>query len=45
MKTLEFIYQDTQIHFAINPLDKDVMINATEMANAYNKRLDVFFEN
>ena len=42
MKTLEFIYQETQIHFLINPLDKNVMINATEMAKPFNKEVDNF---
>ena len=44
MKTIEFIYQETEIHFLINPSDKNVMINATEMAKAFNKRLDVFLK-
>lgn len=38
MKTLEFIYQDTEIHFLVNPLDKNVMVNATEMSKIFNKR-------
>jgi hypothetical protein len=38
MKTLEFIYQETEIHFLVNPLDKNVMVNATEMAKIFNKR-------
>lgn len=42
MKTLEFIYQETQIHFLINPLDKNVMVNATEMAKLFNKQIDNF---
>lgn len=37
MKTLEFIYQETQIHFLLNPTDKNVMVNATEMAKIFNK--------
>ena len=44
MKALEFIYQDTQIHFLVNPNDKNVMINATEMAKPFNKRIDVFLK-
>ena len=44
MKTLEFIYQETAIHFLINPFDKNVMINATEMAKLFNKRIDVFLK-
>src|SRR5690606_13289363 len=43
-KTLEFIYQDMQIHFLINPTDNNVMINATEMAKAFDKRIDVFLK-
>lgn len=42
MKTLEYIYRDTQIHFLVNPTDKNVMINATEMAQMFGKRIDVF---
>lgn len=37
MKTLEFIYQETKIQFLLNPLDKNVMVNATEMAKLFNK--------
>lgn len=44
MKTLEFIYKDTEIHFLINPNDKNVMVNATEMAKPFNKRIDVFLK-
>lgn len=44
MKTLQFIYQETQIHFLVNPTDKNVMINATEMARPFNKRIDVFLK-
>lgn len=43
MKTLQFIYQDTQIHFALQN-EGNVMINATEMAKAFNKRIDVFLK-
>lgn len=44
MKTLEFIYQETEIHFLINPQSDSVMINATEMANIFGKRVDVFLK-
>lgn len=44
MKTLEFIYQETQIHFLVNPADENVMVNATEMAKLFNKRIDVFLK-
>lgn len=40
-KALEFIYQDTQIHFLLNN-DDNVMVNATEMAKAFGKRVDDF---
>lgn len=43
MKSLEFIYQDTQIHFVLGN-DKNVMVNATEMAKAFGKRIDVFLK-
>ena len=41
MKTIEFIYQDTEIHFALQN-EGNVMVNATEMAKAFNKRVDDF---
>ena len=40
-KALEFIYQDTEIHFLLGN-DKDVMVNATEMAKAFGKRIEDF---
>jgi len=43
MKSLEFIYQDVEIHFLLGN-DKDVMVNATEMAKAFGKRVDVFIK-
>ncbi|SOS48413.1 conserved hypothetical protein [Tenacibaculum dicentrarchi] len=45
MKTTatEFIYQDTEIHFAF-ALDGNVMVNATEMAKAFNRRVDFFLK-
>ena len=42
MKTLEFIYQENEIHFLVNPMDKNVMVNATEMAKPFNKRVRNF---
>jgi hypothetical protein len=42
-KALEFIYQDTQIHFLLGN-EKNVMVNATEMAKAFGKRVDVFLK-
>ena len=44
MKTLEFIYQETQIHFLVNPLDKNVMVNATEMAKLFDKKTELFLK-
>lgn len=44
MKTIEFLYQETQIHFLINPTDDNVMVNATEMAKLFDKRVDVFLK-
>lgn len=35
-KSLEFIYQDTQIHFLFSQ-DENVMVNATDMAKVFNK--------
>lgn len=43
MKSLEFIYQETQIHFALQN-EGGVMVNATEMAKLFNKRVDVFLK-
>ena len=40
-KALEFIYQDTQIHFLLGN-EKNVMVNATEMAKAFGKRIEDF---
>ena len=44
MKPLEFIYQDTQIHFLINHSDDNIMINATEMAKLFNRRTKDFLK-
>jgi hypothetical protein len=44
MKTLEFIYQETEIHFLVNPLDKNVMVNATEMAKLFDRRTKDFLK-
>ena len=40
-KALELIYQDTKIHFLVSN-DENVMINATDMAKAFNKRTTDF---
>lgn len=39
---VEFMYQETQIHFLVTPNDKNVMVNATEMAKVFNKRVEDF---
>lgn len=44
-KTLEFIYQDMQIHFLVNPHNNNVMVNATEMAKAFDKRTKDYLAN
>ena len=44
MKTLEFFYQETLIHFLVNPLDKNVMVNATEMAKLFDRRTKDFLK-
>ncbi|MFA9191161.1 KilA-N domain-containing protein [Flavobacterium sp. FZUC8N2.13] len=40
-KALEFIYQDTEIHFLLGT-EKDVMVNATEMAKIFKKEIKDF---
>ena len=42
-KAVEFIYQDTQIHFLLGK-EKNVMVNATEMAKAFGKKTEVFLK-
>lgn len=41
----EIMYQDSLIHFALNPSKKDVMVNATEMAKIFGKRTGDFLAN
>lgn len=43
-KTLEFLFQERSIHFLINPNDKNVMVNATEMAKLFNRRTEDFLK-
>lgn len=43
MKVLDFIYNETTISFEPTGND-DVMVNATEMAKAFGKRVDVFLK-
>ena len=40
-KAVEFIYQETEIHFLLGN-EKNVMVNATEMAKAFGKEIDNF---
>lgn len=42
MKTVEFNYKETPIHFLVNPMNDNLMINATEMAKIFDKRVDFF---
>lgn len=42
-KAVEFIYQDSEIHFLLGN-EKNVMVNATEMAKLFDKRTDVFLK-
>ena len=43
-KAVEFIFQDTQIHFLLGN-EKNVMVNATGMARACGKKVSHFLEN
>lgn len=43
MKTLEFFYQETEIHFSLQN-EGDVMVNATEMAKLFNRRTKDFLK-
>lgn len=38
----ELMYQDSLIHFAFTNSNKNVMVNATEMAKVFGKRIDHF---
>jgi hypothetical protein len=44
MKALELIYQDTAIQYLVNPNQKNVMINATDMAKVFGKRTKDFLK-
>lgn len=44
MEALEFIYQDTEIHFLLGN-EKNVMVNATEMAKLFDKQVESFMRN
>jgi hypothetical protein len=41
----EMMYQDSLIHFAFTKSNKDVMVNATEMAKIFGKRTGNFLAN
>lgn len=43
MKTLEFIFRDTKIHFLLQK-EGEVMVNATDLAKAFGKRTDLFLK-
>ena len=45
MKTMKFIYEETQIHFLFNSSEENVMINATEMAKLFDTRISYFLKN
>ncbi|HEA19955.1 hypothetical protein LCGC14_1807360 [marine sediment metagenome] len=42
---VDFLYQETEIHFLVHPGDKNVMVNATEMAKVFGKRTSNFLVN
>ena len=43
-KTIKFLFQETAIHFLINPNDENVMVNATEMGIVFQKRPSDFLK-
>jgi len=43
--TLEYLYQEFQIHFMVHGSEKQVMVNATEMAKAFGKRTNNYLRN
>lgn len=45
MKTLKFTYNEAEICFSVDPLDKNVMVNATEMAKVFDKRTGDYLAN
>lgn len=44
MRAIEFIYQENEIHFLVNPTDQNVMVNATEMAKLFGKDVREFLK-
>lgn len=43
-KAYEFLYNKVNIGFVLNPQNANLMINATEMAKVFDKRIDVFLK-
>lgn len=43
-QTIHKLYNEIDINFLINPNNSNIMINATQMAKAFNKRVDVFLK-
>lgn len=43
MKTIQFIYENYRIDF-LTPGNENVMVNATQMAKIFDKRVDVFLK-
>lgn len=44
-KMLTFLYNNTIVNFDFNPLNSNMMINATQMAKIFDKRVDAFLRN
>lgn len=44
MKTITYHYNDNEIQFSVDPNDKNLMINATEMAKVFDKKTKVFLK-
>jgi hypothetical protein len=44
MSSLEYLFQEAQIHFLVNGTEKQVMINATEMAKVFGRRTKDFLK-
>ncbi|NCD43086.1 MAG: hypothetical protein EOL88_13500, partial [Bacteroidia bacterium] len=44
MKTITYSYNDNEIQFSVDTNDKNLMINATEMAKVFDRRIDFFLK-
>ena len=44
-KMLTFLYNNAIVNFDFNPLNSNMMINATQMAKIFDKRVDAFLRN